>query len=88
MNRDELTIWIKTNPIIDREFSYDENGNLEGETYHKIGEQYFAVSWCNDHPCEKWGEKGYIRGFYEPRKVKKVVEMIEITSYIDPEEYD
>lgn len=86
MTKDELNNWLKTNRSIDREFHYDENGNKEGSTYHKIGDQYYAVDWCNDHPCEKWGDRGYIRGFYEPRKVEKVVEMVEVTSYIDPEE--
>lgn len=84
MTKDELNNWLKVNPSIDRDFHYDENGNKEGETYHKIGEEYFAVDWMNDHPCEKYvSPKGYIRGFYEPRKVKKVVEMVEVVSYIE-----
>jgi hypothetical protein len=86
MTKNELTNWLKANPSVDREFRYDENGNSHDETYHKIGEEYFAISWCNNHPCEKWGDKGYIRGFYEPRKVKKVVEFVEITSYIGEDE--
>jgi hypothetical protein len=81
MTKDELNDWLKANPAIDREFRYDENGNREGQTYHKIGDEYFEVCWSNDRPCEKWGDKGPIRGFYEPRKVEKTVDLVEIISY-------
>lgn len=82
MTKQEILDWVKQHKRIDGSFEYDENGNKWGQTIHQVGEDFFAVEWCNDHPSEKWGDKGMIRGFYDPTKVKKHVKLVEHVTYI------
>ena len=59
MNKQELEDWIKSAKYYGcAEFLYDDNGNKDATyVYEKDGKLY-TISFCNDHPCSKWDEKG------------------------------
>lgn len=83
MTKDELDEWIKQSTFIDSTEEYvDEQGNLEGFRIYKKNGLYYRLEFCNDHPCEKWGDKEYMRGAYEPEIVTPVIKKIEITEYV------
>ena len=67
MNLQELKKWMKSNVCI--EHSDSDIDSCDNRFYSKIYEvdgKFFKVECCNDGPCEKWGERGYVRGVYEP----------------------
>ena len=72
MTKDELTVWIKAAECVDRESHYDGRGNTWGMCIYKVAGMLYRVSFCNDSPDEVWGDKGYIRGVYEPERVTAV----------------
>lgn len=88
MNVEELADWLKASEFVDCDASTDGCGNaLTTRIYLKDG-QYYRLEYCNGYPSEKFGEKGYIRGVYEPIEVfKKEVEVIE-TFYLTKEEME
>jgi hypothetical protein len=88
MNVHELADWLKNSEFVDCDAEVDGCGNrLETRIYLKDG-KYYRLEYCNGYPCEKWGEKGYIHGEYEPIEVfKKEVEVIE-TFYFTKEEME
>lgn len=73
MNLTELNAWMKSHKCIDTT-SVDIDG-CDNRYYSKIYEvdgKFFKVDFCNNYPSEKWGNRGYIRGEYEPKPVHKV----------------
>ena len=88
MNTQELADWLKESEFVHCDTETDGCGNvLTTRIYLKDG-KYYRMEFCNGYPSEKWGDKGYIRGEYEPIKVfKKEVEVIE-TFYLTKEEMD
>ena len=95
MNLEELKEWLKDAVIVYSNGEWEESGNYYGEeVYQKDGKLYrlgiYKDGWGKDHFVEKWGEKGYVRGVYEPIPVKRYSEMIEKVWYepIEAEKLD
>ena len=60
---------------------YDSCGNRNwGGVYEKNGKLY-QVDFCDDSPCEKWGDMGYIRGEYEAIEVIRKTRIVEEVYY-------
>ena len=86
MTKDELKQWLAESKRVDGHSDFDESGNrAEWRIFERDG-QLYRLAFLNGHPSEKWGEKGYIRGVYEPRKVIRETETIEVVSYREPDE--
>jgi hypothetical protein len=82
MNKEELKEWFKQSKYICLSSSeYDESGNYWSEAIYEHNGKPYSISFCNKETLEKWGEKGYIRGVYEPREVIRKTEMIERVYY-------
>jgi hypothetical protein len=91
MNKAELNDWLLKYPSIDwSEDCYDGCGNNWHSSYHKVGEEYYELYRMSGKPLEDYHVgKGYQKDSYTPRKVNKVTEVVEITTYVpiyDPEE--
>ena len=72
MNLQELNEWIKSAKYVDTDNEETDSctNHYCSRIYEKDG-QFWQVDYCNEYPSEKWGEKGYIRGVYEPQPVRK-----------------
>ena len=83
MTKIELDNWIKSAKYVTcAQDYYDDNTNHYVATIYEKNGELFQIEFCNGHPYEKWGGKGFIRGEYSiPRKVKKVTRMVEQTEY-------
>jgi hypothetical protein len=92
MNKIELNMWLKDHPEIDHsDIEYDGSGNEWHTSYHKVGNDYYAVNWLNNRLLEDCHKgKGYQKDSYTPRPVKKVTKVTTVTSYepIYPPEED
>lgn len=88
MTLDEIKQWVKEAKWVDttREWP-DSCGNEEEKRIYTYGDdsQLWAIDSCNGHITEKYGEKGYIRDEYEPRKVKAISRIVTLTEYEDIE---
>jgi hypothetical protein len=72
MSRDELNEWMKSHKCVDTtDFDIDGCDNRYYSKIYEVDGEFFRVNFCNKYPSEKWGEKGYIRGVYEPEQVHK-----------------
>jgi len=83
MTLKEIKEWMSSHKLVDR--GWEESGDDNRLTYNifEVDGQLYRVDFCNGYISEKWiSEKGYVRGVYEPYKVKKEVEMIERVEYI------
>lgn len=77
MTKDELMEWIKSADYITSDSEgYDENGNLDEERIYEKDLTFYKIHFMNNHPSEVWGVKGYIRGEYQPVKVKRIERQI------------
>lgn len=86
MNVNELADWIRKSEFVHEDTETDDRSNVYKSRIYRNGGKLYRLEYCNGYPCEKWGEKGYIRGVYEPVEVfKKEVEVIE-TFYLTKEE--
>lgn len=80
MTLKELKNWLKSAVFISSTYEHVGGNKYKTSIYEKDG-QLYAINSCNDHPSEKWGEKGYIRGEYEsPRPVTRKTRRV---SYIE-----
>jgi hypothetical protein len=79
MKRSELDEWMLNNKFVTYDDYYDERGNhYVTRIYEDSQGKLFKIEFCNDHPYEKWGEKGFIRGDYsEPLEVVKKTRTVE-----------
>jgi hypothetical protein len=88
MNTKELADWLKDVEMVHCDEEVDKCGNRLSERIFSKNGKHYRLEYCNGYPSEKWGEKGYIRGVYEPIEVfKKEVEVIE-TFYLTKEEME
>ena len=88
MDTQELGKWFEDAAIVHSKEDIDGCTNIYLTRIYLKDGKYYRLEYCNGHPCEKWGEKGYIRGVYEPIEVfKKEVEVIE-TFYLTKEEME
>jgi len=74
MNLKELNEWIKSANYIEHgegEFT-DSCGNEETSIIYEKDGKYYKIEFQNGHPYEKWGGKGFIRGEYDLKEVKKI----------------
>lgn len=82
MTKAELMEWIESANLnyAESHSGYDENGNFyDTRIYEKDG-SFYKIEFCNDHPSEVYGVKGYIRGEYQPVKVKRIeTQVIQVT---------
>jgi hypothetical protein len=81
MTLEELKVWMKVSSPIDWNTEYDSCTNELEQRIWKRDDKLWAIDFCNDHPSEVWGEKGFIRDVYEPYEVTKETRMVEITEY-------
>lgn len=82
MTLDELKEWMKSHKVVDWDVEYDGQNRLSYVIY-ECDEGLFRVDFCNKHPSEKWiSEKGYMRGVYEPYKVRKIERTVVIKEYV------
>jgi hypothetical protein len=86
MTLQEIREWMKDKKRVDSHYEHDSNGNCEGYDIFEHEGALWQVNFCNEYPSEVWGEKGYIRGLYEPVKVKKNVRMVEDVTYVPVKE--
>jgi hypothetical protein len=71
MNLQELNEWMKSHKCVDTtDFDIDGCDNRYYSKIYEVNGQFFKVDFCNKYPSEKWGEKGYVRGVYEPKPVR------------------
>lgn len=82
MTKNELLDFIRQSNYISREESdYDSSGNhYECFIYENNG-KFYRIEMLNDDYCEKYGDKGCIRGEYEPQEVTKKTRIIEEIYY-------
>lgn len=89
MNYQEMCSWLKSAKYVATWFEDHDKCDNDwcDEIYEKDG-KFYSVSFCNNHVSEKFGERGYIRGEYEPTEVIKKVETktIEVVTWEPPEE--
>jgi hypothetical protein len=85
MTRVELDEWVAQCKVVDHHEEFDERGNCHEWRIYESNGQLYRLSFCNGHPCETLGAKGYIRGVYEPRKVIRETKVVEVTRYHEAE---
>ena len=86
MTKEELQKWMAESKFVDSDREFDENGNCEESRIYERNGELFRVEFQNGHPYEKWGEKSFIRGVYDVRKVIRETETIEVVRYREPDE--
>ena len=69
VTKDELLEWIEEADAVEWYEEFDSSGNHEQWNIYAYKGKYFVVYFTNGHPCEKWGDRGYVRGEYEPMEV-------------------
>jgi hypothetical protein len=84
MTKDELQQWIKESKLVDSRRHYDENSNCEEWKIYERGGELFRMEFQNGYPYEARNEKGIIQGQYQPRKVIREKEIIEVVRYREP----
>ena len=88
MNTKELADWLKDAEFIHCDKEVDGCGNHLSTRIYVHDGKYYRLEYSNGHPCQAWGDKGYIKGVYEPTEVfKREVEVIE-TFYLTKEEME
>ena len=86
MNKEQLEKWIKeAQYATTSRKDYDASGNCWATVIYRHSGKLHSLSFLNRHPCEKWGEKGWIRGVYEPQEVVRKTKMVEEV-YYEPKE--
>lgn len=75
MTLGELKNWIKSSELVDEITHWDDNQYIS--RIYKKGDGYFVVEFCNGHPTEKFGDKGYERWVYELVRVVPKMEIVE-----------
>jgi len=73
MNKKEMIEWRNDAHEVDTidEYGYDQNGNHEYTSVVEKEGRYYMVDMFNFEPCERWGDKGWVRGSYQFGEVKK-----------------
>jgi len=83
MTKQELQDWLKSATFVCvsfQEYDYNSNNNTR-EIWQKDG-KYYELGKCNREYNEAWGDKGYLRGVYKPKEVKKEVRTRTITETV------
>lgn len=86
MTKEELVQWLSQSKMVDGDTEFDESGNCEEWRVYERDGELFRLEFLNGRPCEKWGDKGYIRGVYEPKKVIRKTKMVEVVWYHEDDE--
>jgi hypothetical protein len=83
MKLKELQKWMENKEYHTIEQEYDERGNCYvKQIFTDSKGRLYQIEFANEHPYEKWGKNGYIRGEYaEPVEVVKKTRMVE---YYEP----
>lgn len=84
MKLEELNKWIASHEYVTcASRDTDSCGNVDTEIiYRDSTGRLFRLEFMNNHPYEKWGDKGFIRGEYsEPVEVVKKQRMVD---YYEP----
>lgn len=88
MTLQELENWFEESEIVDSREEWDEYSNNRLCNIYLHKGNHYAVYFCNGHPSEQWGEKGYIRDSYEPVPVKRKTETIVIEKWLCPDGHE
>lgn len=72
MTKEELHKWLNSAVFeCTSHQEFDESGNdHRTEIWAKDG-KYYKLSKCNSGYCEAWGDRGYLRGIYQPIECEK-----------------
>ena len=81
MTKEELNQWLTEVKFVDGESEFDANGNREESRIYEHNGQLYRLAFQNGKPCETRGEKGRLQGVYEPRKVIREAQMVEVVKY-------
>ena len=81
MNKQELNDWIKSATFDCFAEDINDDGNLRQTLIYKKDGKLYSIDYCNHEPNEVWGERGYIRGVYQPKEVTRHTRMIKETYY-------
>jgi hypothetical protein len=90
-NKEEIREWINQTETVDSSWEDDDGNELEQRIVKKDGE-LFLIEFCNRTISERWGEKGFARGEYEPIKMfdkglqKKPISYIEVKQVYECED--
>lgn len=72
MTKKELEEWLKTATFVTvSHHEYDQSSN---ENMHEIWQKdgkFYRLYKCNGHYSEKYGDNGFLRGFYQPEECRK-----------------
>ncbi len=85
MNKQELEEWVKGTELCDEFQHYDSSSNNYRSVVYKKGSDFFVLEYCNGGVCEKFGDKGYVRGVYEPIPVTLKTEVVTKEFWVDEE---
>lgn len=88
MTLEQLEEWMEEAEWVDGRSEYDNMSNERSCRIFLHDEQHYVVYFCNGHPSEEWGDKGYIRGQYQPIPVQLETETIVVEKYILPDGND
>lgn len=72
MTKQELHDWLKSATYVCTPYQrYDENGNDNRQEIWQKDGKYYELGKCNGAYDEVWGDKGYLRGVYQPIECRK-----------------
>ena len=81
MTLNELNEWMKEADPVHWMEDYDDRSNLHECRIYFYKNHHYAVYFCNDHPCEVFGDKGYIREHYHPMLVTMKTRTIQVDEW-------
>ena len=81
MTKNELKQWIAKAKLVDSESEFDANGNHEETKIYEWQGELYRLEFQNGQAYQKWGENGRIPDAYEPRKVIRETQMVEVVTY-------
>lgn len=82
MTKKEIKEWMNTHKLVDIGWEESRDDNRLTYNIFEVDRQLYRVDFCNGCVSEKWiTDKGYVRGVYEPHKVKKESRMVEVVKY-------
>lgn len=82
MTLPELKSWIASARHVERESDEYDSNNTASSIYEKDG-RFYRIEFMNGHPSEKYGERGYLRGVYEPEPVHRVGHMEYVCEWVN-----
>jgi len=81
MTKEELDQWFKEAEWVNGSY-HESDGNVWEERIYKHSGEFFVLSFCNNRPSSVYGEKGYVKGVYQPTPVTPTERTVKVT-YID-----